>query len=337
VVPLLAGERGGIAYRKDFLLFYHCPAFTDIFVVLSTPVELLSENDNAELQRGCLSGHMTPISILIITATSSPYRAVLASMDPSYTSSGDEGEDAAAMAKAMGFSSFGQQGPSKKRKFNPATDAVIEGQALASLDKGGKRGQGSGGNQIPLGKTRVFGTVTTASSAPGGNTDEILLDDEEDDDDDKDSEGIENLDMSLPALGGDGDDEEGDYQEPSYIDTSLPPPIEQVQAAQERIDTILARNSTPATLPPKPNYARQQGSGRGVAPFMTQFLEMPPPLPAPGIAKPAMTSQRPRIKGQRNVLWYVDYYDPSFNENPWASLEKEKGLQSRGTWLGGKR
>jgi hypothetical protein len=256
-------------------------------------------------------------------------------MDQSYTSSDDEDEDATAMAKAMGFSSFGQQGPSKKRKFNRATDAVVEGQALASLDKGGKRGQGSSGNRIPLGKARVFGTATTAVAAPKGNADEILLD-EGNDNVDKDSEGIGSLDMSLPAPGGDGDAEEEDYQEPAYMDTSLPPPIEQAQAARERIDTILALNSTPTTLPSKINYTRQPESGQGVAQFMTQLQEMPPPLPTPGITKPATTSQRPHIKGQRNDLWYVDYYDPSFNENPWASLEKAKNLQSRGTWLGGK-
>ncbi|KAL1842425.1 hypothetical protein VTJ49DRAFT_5273 [Mycothermus thermophilus] len=34
-----------------------------------------------------------------------------------------------------------------------------------------------------------------------------------------------------------------------------------------------------------------------------------------------------------NPLWYVDYYDPSFNENPWEGMEKFKGLEPVGTFL----
>ncbi|KAL2184900.1 hypothetical protein L209DRAFT_406976 [Thermothelomyces heterothallicus CBS 203.75] len=37
--------------------------------------------------------------------------------------------------------------------------------------------------------------------------------------------------------------------------------------------------------------------------------------------------------GPLNPLWYVDYYDPSFNENPWEGMEKFKGLEPVGTWL----
>ena len=45
-------------------------------------------------------------------------------------------------------------------------------------------------------------------------------------------------------------------------------------------------------------------------------------------------SSRPNHRGgPRNENWYLDYYDPSFNENPWARLEKEKGLEPLGKWL----
>lgn len=37
--------------------------------------------------------------------------------------------------------------------------------------------------------------------------------------------------------------------------------------------------------------------------------------------------------GTRNPLWYVDYYDPSSNENPWKGMERFKGLEPVGTWL----
>lgn len=114
-------------------------------------------------------------------------------MDPNYV---DEEEGAAAMAAMMGFSGFGsQKPPAKKRKFT--TDAFVEGQDVMALDKGGKKGQGSGGNTMPLGKTRVLGTgsATKAIEPVGMNDSEIDL--------------------------GDDDDTDG----PQYVDTSLPPPI----------------------------------------------------------------------------------------------------------------
>jgi hypothetical protein len=47
----------------------------------------------------------------------------------------------------------------------------------------------------------------------------------------------------------------------------------------------------------------------------------------------SVASSRPSHRGgQRNENWYLDYYDPSFNENPWARLEKEKGLEPLGKW-----
>src|SRR3978361_795256 len=78
-------------------------------------------------------------------------------MNPEYI---DEEEDteAQSMAAMMGFSAFGShKPPAKKRKFNAGTDAYVDGQELAKLDKGGKNGQGSGGNTMPLGKIRVIG------------------------------------------------------------------------------------------------------------------------------------------------------------------------------------
>ena len=47
----------------------------------------------------------------------------------------------------------------------------------------------------------------------------------------------------------------------------------------------------------------------------------------------SIPSSRPSHRGgPRNENWYLDYYDPSFNENPWAKLEKEKGLEPLGKW-----
>ncbi|TQS34289.1 hypothetical protein Golomagni_05333 [Golovinomyces magnicellulatus] len=40
-----------------------------------------------------------------------------------------------------------------------------------------------------------------------------------------------------------------------------------------------------------------------------------------------------RKKNNFNELWYQDYYDPSFIENPWESLEKANGLQATNNWI----
>jgi hypothetical protein len=242
-------------------------------------------------------------------------------MDPSYESSEDEAE---AMAKAMGFSSFGTQGPTKKRKFNPKTDAMVEGQELASLDRGGKKGQGSGGNKIPLGKPRVLGV------APKSNQEEIELDEE-------DGEPAY-IDTSLPPPSKQDDSEEDEG--PAYIDTSLPPPNEEARAAQQRIDAILANSTTPPVPPDLKIKMKPQASevGLGVGRFMSALQdESKPPfssVPAPATSgRSNMDHHQPRQREQKNEFWYIGYYDPSFNENPWAKLEKANGLEPRGTWI----
>lgn len=235
-------------------------------------------------------------------------------MDPSYTSSDDE---SAAMAKAMGFSTFGTQGPSKKRKFNPSTDAIVDGQALKELDKGGKKGQGSGGNQIPLGRARVFGVAKTS------NSDEIALDENDGDDEEP------AIEASLPPPNLDADASE--EEEPQYVDTSLPPPDEAARAAQERIDAILAQASDPPDEIQQ-NISQSSQQNRGIGHLMAAFKETAN-LAVPSEAVSVTSSQRPRERGQKNELWYVGYYDPSFNENPWKKLEEAKGWSSSGTWV----
>lgn len=250
-------------------------------------------------------------SILISHPSTHLCPSITTNMDPSYVSDGEEEEEAATMAAAMGFSSFGaQRQPSKKRKFNPTTDAFVEGQELASLDKGGKKGQGSGGNTIPLGKVRVLGAGAGPANVPT-NYEEIDL--------------------------GKGDEEEG----PNYIDTTLPAPPEGAREMQERIDAILASLDADA-----PTYIEIPGGHRPGVTRQPQTHDLPQ-RPAfndttfmTGNSRHAFSdtasmasSLGPSQRGQRNEFWYVDYYDPSFNENPWARLEEVKGLKTNGTWL----
>ena len=312
---------------------------------------------------------------------------ILIKMDPSYVSDDDD-EEAAAMAAAMGFSTFGaKKHPAKKRKFNSATDAFVEGDELASLDRGGKKGQGSGGNTMPLGKQRVFGTAKDDSVVVDkANEDEIALEDEDEED------GPQYMDTSRPAPAevgeddglqyvntsqtapieagyGDGDGPQyvdtsqpapieawnGDGDGPQYIDTSQPPPSisdEEAQEMQARIDAILAAiqpsDTEPATiqdLPPPPTLSDIQAQARPVS-----LPQRPPPVfsdtafmqgnqrqawsDTASVVSSSRNGGRGRGRqggrGQRNERWYEGYYDPSFNENPWESLEKAKGLKPLG-------
>ena len=232
-------------------------------------------------------------------------------MDSDYVSDG-EGAEAQAMAAAMGFSSFGShKPPAKRRKFNATTDAFVEGQELASLDKGGKKGKGSGGNTIPLGKARVFGSFAAVPVAPMpvvGNRDEINLGEDEGEED-----GPAYIDTSLPAPA-------------DQLDVTKPPAVsgEEVEEVQARIDALLASLG--------PTHEPSSSILPSSVPDIPPRLPQPPP---PGLSnKPPSwsSSSRPQQRGQKNKHWYIGYYDPSFNENPWERLEKEKGLQPLCTW-----
>jgi hypothetical protein len=268
-------------------------------------------------------------------------------MDPSYVSDDDDAE-ASAMAAAMGFSSFGTQGHlSKKRKFNPTTDAFVDGQELVSLDKGGRKGQGSGGNTIPLGKARVFGAGEGVGAVQQpvvkANDEEISLGDE------GEEEGI-----NWKVEGG-----------PDYIDTSLPPPIsdEKATQVQETINAILAANlqddtqKIPLSLGSSDTPHITFAGSRGIPEWSRikgDMLPLKEHINSPQLVRPVSgkhmesqtddrsvfsetaslaSSSRPNQRGQRNELWYINYYDPSFNGNPWTKIEIERGLEKRGTWL----
>ena len=253
----------------------------------------------------------------------------------------DSDAEAQAMAAAMGFSSFGaSKQPTKKRKFNSTIDAYVEGQELAKLDKGGKKGQGSGGNTMPLGKARVFGSgpkkdavvPKTMEQRAGSNTNEIDLDDEG-----EQEEGPRYIDTSkTPPL----ESEQGDG--PDYIDTSQPPPMsnEEANEIQARIDALLesiGSGDPPNTLPVDTKTEQlQQVHGLPQRPAFgdTMFMQggPRPQRNSRGDSASVASSSRPSHRGQRNEMWYIGYYDPSFNENPWEKLEKERGLVPLCPW-----
>ena len=273
----------------------------------------------------------------------------------------DSDPEAASMAALMGFSTFGSQAPpKKKRKFNAATDAFVDGQELLKLDRGGKRGLGSGGNTMPLGKTRVFGEKKRDGPAEGGedggkaearNEDEIALDEEN-----GEEEGGVRLDRQDGPRGryeraiktspedelGVRGSEEDDEIPSHFMDTSVPSisqvEDEEARKAQEKIDAILAASgqdtsdplpiSNPASteafakprdLPQRPAFTNWNGVGRGRGGSDTASI--------------ASSSRQSHGRREYNEKWYEGYYDPSFNENPWAALEKTNGLESKGSWI----
>ncbi|KAI9648216.1 hypothetical protein NHQ30_002848 [Ciborinia camelliae] len=242
-------------------------------------------------------------------------------------------DDSAAMAAMMGFSGFGNQNPlSKKRKFNAATDAFVEGAELEKIDRGGKKGHGSGGNQIPLGKMRTIGVKAVETK----NEEEIDLGDDEDGDGAGEDEGPRYLDTSAPPPIFDGI-EGGEHALGQDGVSDDPAIVEERRKAQEQIDAILAaapessnKNiSQPVSghlhgLPERPVYNNMGftgggGNGRGVR--------------SGGSDAASMASSRPSGRGTFNKTWYEEYYDRSFNENPWAELEQERGLEATGSWV----
>ena len=226
----------------------------------------------------------------------------------------EEDFDSAAMAAAMGFSSFG--GPaSKKRKFNPHADAAV----VAFSSSGGPAPAPSGANTTALGERQPRGPAPSSSDLPlhlpvglparpsrpgsgrGQNSDEIDLD-------------------------GDGD-EDAD-PEPQYLDTSRPArrlssAEREARETQERIDAIVT-----AKVDETMAHAQIQGGAAASVPGSVHGGRGG----GHGPRHHHGGGQHPG-RGEPGHIWWEGYHDPSFNENPWERLEKARGLEPRGTWV----
>ncbi|KAI1095286.1 hypothetical protein F5B19DRAFT_338845 [Rostrohypoxylon terebratum] len=222
----------------------------------------------------------------------------------------EEAEDAtAAMAEAMGFSSFGAQNANKRRKFNPRADEAVVASTSA----------------IPLHQTGVIKEAKSGSNAtPLGvrarNEDEIDLGE------DGDQSGAPQSEAHR-GLNNDSSDQPG----PQYMDTSRPPTAivtDSTDDVQSKIDIITGApshqweaqsssfsNDSGASYRDgysrghRGNRGRGQGRGRG----------------------------RGRGGGgqghEPGHKWWEGYYDPSTNTNPWESLEKAGNLEPVGNWM----
>lgn len=293
-------------------------------------------------------------------------------MDPTFSDNNGD-EEAAAMAAMMGFASFGTAPPPKKRKFNSATDAFVSGQELGKIDKGGKKGQGSGGNDIKLGKARVFGVPKKDERVERRDGEEIVLEDDDGEGGDGNkvggvqSEGLRNarvvrgegegmgpqyLDTSLPAPADAGWDR-GDSTGPAYMDTSttaslhsMPPSQEQAQTdtisdneaaeVQARIDALLNSISANPAPPPPSDDPDTVPEYLGSA-LQGSVRDIPNRAAGEGRGGRGGRNRgglgQARGRGGRNEKWFEGYYDVSFNHNPWDKEEKKRGLQAMGVWL----
>ena len=94
---------------------------------------------------------------------------------------------------------------------------------------------------------------------------------------------------------------------------------------------------TPVVAPPASAIPPAPGTTPILQTSAVDLLPQRPPPPSPSTIGSAAgsvgRSQNAGQRGQRNELWYIGYYDPSFNDNPWRGLEKENGLPEVGTWV----
>ncbi|KAK2610168.1 hypothetical protein N8I77_003621 [Diaporthe amygdali] len=168
----------------------------------------------------------------------------------------------------------------------------------------------TGANNAPLGKRRPLNLPEPVSGdASGANADEIGLDDDDDDG---------GAGLARDQQGG-GEEFDADAAGPQYIDTSrpsrgyYPEELEDMQT-QARIDALTFADAPSTTghhqLPQKPPQQQGQHAGKAA-----------------------------RWSGGRagsGLPWWEGEWDPRLIdrmvENPWERLEKQRGLEARGTW-----
>lgn len=194
--------------------------------------------------------------------------------------------ESAAIAAAMGFSSFGNPHyidreeaapPFKKRRFNPGEAA---GAQAAEEKQGPATDQGAQAGGLEEGR----GRISYADS-----------------DDDDDDGGAKLEGTAASKLGGNQQQQRQQQQgwQPQHHQQQWQPYPYQQQGRERH---------HPQQYGQQPWQQQQHGQG--------------------------YQQQRPQHqRGQHNPNWYIDYYDPSSNANPWERLEKRKGLEPVGSWL----
>ncbi|KAK7746724.1 hypothetical protein SLS53_001911 [Cytospora paraplurivora] len=200
--------------------------------------------------------------------------------------------EAAAMAEAMGFTGFGSQ-RSKKRKFNPHADAVYDG--FSPDDE-----------STAAAAAAAAYSMTGANSAPLGER--------------------RRPQMNLPppaAAPGNGDEIDLDEGDDDVVDDGGRPPRGNVEmtagetGAQARVDDIVSvSDDAPAPQSrsqPRPQQAQHPGRSQRT--------------PYPDARAAGRAAAVPWWDGP----WDAKLIDRMI-DNPWDRLEKQAGLEPRGTW-----
>jgi hypothetical protein len=194
-------------------------------------------------------------------------------------------DESAAVAAAMGFSSFGNPHyidreeatpPCKKRRFNPGEAA---GAQIAEEKQGPVTDQGAQARGLEEGGGRIGYA------------------DSDDDDDDNDDDGGAKLEGTTASKIGENQQRQQVWQPQRHQQQWQPYPYQQGQYQYH-----------PQQYGQQLWQQQQHGQG-----YQQQRLQ--------------------HRRGQHNPNWYIDYYDPSSNANPWERLEKRKGLEPVGSWL----
>lgn len=247
----------------------------------------------------------------------------------------DDDGDSAAMALAMGFSSFGAQEtvstspssshPSKKRRYNPRADAAVVANPNAAS---------SAPPEAPTGANAT--TLSQKARPPPQNTNEIDLGDEE-------ADGSA-TDLKAEDISGQDNTESG------RVDPHDAPALAH---AQELIDDIVSRPAADGTKAAT-NLPVQPGAGNGISlpnrPSNSWGQDLPGSLHQAGGYGHDQGARHGQRQGQGQGQgpghgqrdqegrrggkpWWEGYYDRKSNENPWRHLEEKAGLEPQGSWV----
>lgn len=219
-------------------------------------------------------------------------------------------DTSAAMAAAMGFSSFGAP-PSKKRRFNPHADAFTASPPTTSA------------NAIPL-HPRDTTAAAPSSSSDGdvqAQIDAIV------------ASGNATYGLETSQLDGHGPSRHGfrpgvvaDAPNAGKSDMSgMAAGFHPMAGAPGTADGPSLVSSSSLPQPPAAGSVSQIGGGPGEG------------LPSSRQGGGGGGEEGSAWNGGEffiNPRWYAGYYDATTNENPWARLETKMGLPpAPGTWL----
>ena len=250
-----------------------------------------------------------PHSLLISLRNPTSFESLL--YLPSGTSAMDLDPE---IALQMGFTSFGARPTAKKRKYNPAADAVSDQPftfASSARGRGGGTRGGSGSNITPLGSARgqqgTLGDAVEGDSRAGSS---VVA-----------GTGVAQGDKTISGSGGaQGRDEE--YEEPGYVDGTPPDsPLPSLEGEHTRLAEVHEHRPHVFHPPESEAYVRERpmAEGEGAGPLVERGKGQASDVPGQRYDWAALR------RGVRNQQGDIAYYDRSFVEDPWEGLVGVRG------------